>query len=167
MVPSRITLPKRVTARHPRRTHRIPASLPILALLCAAAFLAGATTATAATVNVHPGKWEMSTTVDVQGRLPGKDKAPVTTRCIKPEDVKDADAMVQASQKDKRCKTTVVSATSDHVAWSYDCPTGLGSADYAYAGDSYESTFVFIVHAADGDHKTTQHTKAHRIGDCP
>jgi hypothetical protein len=162
MIASRTFLPQRATLR-------IPTTLPTLALLCAAAFLASATAALAADgtgVNVHPGKWEMSTTVDVQGRLPGKDKTPVTTKCIKPEDVKDPDAMVKAQQKDKRCTTTVSSVTSEHVAWSYECPTGSGSADFAYAGDSYESTFVFIVHAKDGDHKTTQHTKAHRIGDC-
>ncbi|HVR10818.1 MAG TPA: DUF3617 family protein [Thermoanaerobaculia bacterium] len=159
MIASPTPLPKRASLR-------IPATLPILALLCAAIFLTSATSAMAAGVDVHPGKWEMSTTVDVQGRLPGKDKPPVTTRCIKPEDVKDADAMVQASQKDKRCTTTVISATSEHVAWSYECPTGSGSADYAYAGDSYESTFQFTAHAANGDHKTTQHTTAHRVGDC-
>ena len=164
MIASPTTLPQRATRRIPPR---IPTTLPILALLGAAAFLASATTAMATAVNVHPGKWEMSTTVDIQGRLPGTDKPPVTTRCIKPEDVKDAEAMVEASQKDKRCTTTVISTTSDHVAWSYVCPTGSGSADYAYAGDSYESTFEFIVHTKDGDHKTTQHTKAHRVGDCP
>ncbi len=162
-----------------RGAQRITATLPTLALLCAAAFLASATAAHAAGgaggasagasgVNVHPGKWEMSTTVDIQGRLPGKNKPPVTSRCIKPEDVKAPDAMVQAAQKDKRCTTTVISATSEHVAWSYECPTGSGSADYVYAGDgdSYETTFVYIIHSSDGDHKTTQHTKAHRIGDC-
>lgn len=139
--------------------------MKVVVLFCVSAFLAAALTA-AGGVNLHPGKWEMTTNVDVQGRLPSKDKAPVTTRCIKPEDVKDPDAMVQAQQKDKRCKTTVISATSDHVAWSYECPTGSGSADYAYAGDSYESTFQFTAHAANGDHKTTQHTMAHRVGDC-
>jgi hypothetical protein len=135
-----------------------------IAMLCA---MLGATAsaAFAANVNVHPGKWELSTSVDIQGRLPGKEP-PVTSRCIKPEDVKDADAMVAAQQKDKRCTTTVISATSDHVAWTYECPTGSGSADYAYAGDSYEVTLQYLVHAKDGDHKTTNHTKAHRIGDC-
>ena len=159
MIARHITLSKRVTLH-------IPATLPTLALLFAATFLASATTAMAVGVNVHPGQWEMSTTMDQQGGHSGENKPPVTTRCIKPEDVKDADAMVQASQKDKRCTTTVSSATSEHVAWSYECATGSGSADYAYAGDSYESTYLFTAHTANGDHKTAQHTKAHRVGDC-
>ncbi|MBV8202448.1 MAG: DUF3617 family protein [Acidobacteria bacterium] len=150
-----------------RATLRIPRSMPAVAALGAALLVAMATAASAAKVNINPGKWEVTTTVDIQGRLPGKDKPPVTTRCIKPEDVKDADAMVQAQQKDKRCTTTVASATSDHVAWSYECPTGSGSADYAYAGDSYEVTLQYLVHAKDGDHKQTQHTTARRVGDCP
>jgi hypothetical protein len=159
MIASRITPRKRVTLH-------IPATLPTLALLLAATFLASATTAMAAAVNIHPGQWEMSTTMDVQGGRPSDNKPPVTTRCIKPEDVKDADAMVQASQKDKRCTTTVSSATSEHVAWSYECATGSGSADYAYAGDSYEATLHFTAHTSSGDHNTTQHTKARRVGDC-
>jgi hypothetical protein len=138
----------------------------ISAMLGAAILIGSASAALAAGVNVNPGKWETTTTVDIQGRLPSADKPPVTTKCIKPEDVKDPDAMVQAQQKDKRCTTTVISATSDHVAWSYECPTGSGSVDHTYAGDSYESTFQFLVHSKDGDHKTTQHTKAHRVGDC-
>lgn len=160
MIANRITLRKRVSLH-------VPATLPILALLSVATLLASATTAMAATVNVHPGQWEVSTTMEVQGGRLSEKKPPVTTRCIKAEDVKDADAMVQASQKDKRCTTTVTSATSDHVAWSYECATGSGSADYAYAGDSYEATLHFTAHTAGGDHKTTQHTTARRVGDCP
>jgi Protein of unknown function (DUF3617) len=146
-------------------------TLTMVALLCSAAFLATASTALAAGVNVHPGKWEMSTTMDVQGRGTGTEKAPVTkspatSRCIKPEDVKDSEAMTLAAQKDKRCTTTILSATSDRVAWSYECPTGSGSADYTYSGDSYEQVFQFIVHTKDGDRKTAQRVTAHRIGDC-
>lgn len=162
MTASRTTLPTLQTPRIPLT----PLTPLIIAVLGAAILLATASAALAAGVNVHPGKWETTTTVDVQGRLPSGDKPPVTTKCIKPEDVKDPEAMVQAQQKDKRCTTTVISATSDHVAWSYECPTGSGSVDYAYAGDSYEVTYQFLVHAKDGDHKTTQHTKAHRVGDC-
>jgi hypothetical protein len=141
-------------------------TLPFVAMLCSATFLATASAALAAGVNLHPGKWEMSTTVDVQGSTTGMEKAPVTSRCIKAEDVKDPDAMAQAQQKDKRCTTTIVSATSERVAWTYDCPTGSGSADFTYSGDSYEQIFQFTAHAKDGDHKTTQHLKAHRVGDC-
>lgn len=145
-----------------------PPALPTLmiALLCSAAFLATASAALAVGVNVHPGKWEMSTTVDVQGNTASSAKSPVTSRCIKPEDVKDSDAMVLAQQKDKRCTTTVVSATTDHVAWSYECPTGSGSVDYAYSGDSYDATFHFLTHSKDGERNTTQHVSARRIGDC-
>jgi hypothetical protein len=152
MITSRTTLPTLST-------------LAMAALLCLAASLATASAALAAGVNVHPGKWEMSTTVDVQGKA-GTEKAPVTSRCIKPEDVKDSEAMTQAQQKDKRCTTTILSATSDRVAWTYECPTGSGSADYTYGGDSYEQTFHFIVHTKTGDHTTAQHVTAHRVGDC-
>jgi hypothetical protein len=139
--------------------------LAMVALLCLAASLATASAALAAGVNVHPGKWEMSTTVDVQGKA-GTEKAPVTSRCIKPEDVKDTEAMTQAQQKDKRCTTTILSATSDRVAWTYECPTGSGSVDFTYGGDSYEQSFQFLVHTKTGDHTTAQHVKAHRVGDC-
>ena len=152
-----------MTASHTPRALLLPM---IVAVLAAAVLLSMASAAFAAKVNVNPGKWEVSTSVEIQGRLPGKDKPPVTIRCIKPEDVKDPEAMVAAQQKDKRCTTTVASATSDHVAWSYECPTGSGSADYAYAGDSYEVTIQYLVHAKDGDHKQTQHTTAKRVGDC-
>jgi len=140
-------------------------TLTMVALLCLTAFLTTASTALAAGVNVHPGKWEMSTTVDVQGNA-GIQKAPVTSRCIKPEDVKDSEAMTQAQQKDKRCTTTILSATSDRVAWTYECPTGSGSVDFTYGGDSYEQSFQFLVHTKTGDHTTAQHVTAHRVGDC-
>jgi hypothetical protein len=152
MITSRTTLPTLST-------------LAMVALLCLAAALATASAALAAGVNVHPGKWEMSTTVDVQGKA-GTEKAPVTSRCIKPEDVKDSEAMTQAQQKDKRCTTTIVSATSDRVAWTYECPTGSGSVDFTYGGDSYEQSFQFLVHTKTGDHTTAQHVTAHRVGDC-
>jgi Protein of unknown function (DUF3617) len=142
-----------------------PSTLALVALLCLAAFLATGSAAVAAGVNVHPGKWEMSTTVD-QGRGTGTEKAPVTSRCIKPEDVKDSEAMTQAQQKDKRCTTIILSATSDRVAWSYECPTGSGSVDFTYGGDSYEQSFKFLIHTKTGDHTTVQHVKAHRVGDC-
>ena len=152
MITSRTTLPTLST-------------LVMVALLCLAASLATASAALAAGVNVHPGKWEMSTAVDVQGKA-GTEKAPVTSRCIKPEDVKDSEAMTQAQQKDKRCTTTIVSATSDRVAWTYECPTGSGSVDFTYGGDSYEQSFQFLVHTKTGDHTTAQHVTAHRVGDC-
>jgi len=152
MITSRTTLPTLST-------------LAMVALLCWAASLATASAALAAGVNVHPGKWEMSTTVNVQGNA-GTEKAPVTSRCIKPEDVKDSEAMTQAQQKDKRCTTTILSATSDRVAWTYECPTGSGSVDFTYGGDSYEQSFQFLVHTKTGDHATAQHVTAHRVGDC-
>jgi hypothetical protein len=141
-------------------------TLTMVALLCLTAFLTTASAALAVGVNVHPGKWEMSTTVDIQGNETATQKSPVTSRCIKPEDVKDSEAMTQAQQKDKRCTTTILSATSDRVAWSYECPTGSGSVDFTYGGDSYEQSFHFIVHTKTGDHTTAQHVTAHRVGDC-
>jgi hypothetical protein len=136
-------------------------TLTMVALLCLTA-----SAALAVGVNVHPGKWEMSTTVDIQGNETATQKSPVTSRCIKPEDVKDSEAMTQAQQKDKRCTTTIVSATSDRVAWSYECPTGSGSVDFTYGGDSYEQSFHFLVHTKTGDRTTAQHVTAHRVGDC-
>jgi hypothetical protein len=139
-------------------------SVIAVAILCSAGLLAATPAAHAAGVNVHPGKWETTIEVDIQGKLPGKDKPTHTTKCIKPEDVKEPEAVAQ--EKDKRCTSTVVSATPDHVAWTYQCPNGSGSGDFVYAGDSYEATFESTAHRADRDTKTTTHLKARRIGDC-
>jgi hypothetical protein len=136
------------------------------AILCSAGLLATAPAARAAGVNVNPGKWDTTIETDISGQLPGKDKATHTTKCIKPEDVKEPEAVAQAQQKDKRCTSTVVSATRDHVAWTYQCPNGSGTGDFVYAGDSYEATFESTAHRGDRDIKTTTHLKAKRIGDC-
>lgn len=141
-------------------------SVIAVTVLCSAGLLADAPAAHAKGVNVNPGKWETTIEVDIQGQLPGKDRPTHTTKCIKPEDVKEPEAVAQAQQKDKRCTSTVVSATADHVAWTYQCPNGSGSGDFVYAGDSYEATFESTAHRGDRDVKTTTHLKAKRIGDC-
>ena len=141
-------------------------SVIAVAILCSSGLLAATAAAHAAGVNVHPGKWETTIEVDIQGQLPNKDKLTHTTKCIKPEDVKEPEAVAQAQQKDKRCTSTVVSATPDHVAWTYQCPNGSGTGDLVYAGDSYEATFESTAHRGDRDVKTTTHLKARRIGDC-
>src|SRR5258708_8931455 len=97
--------------------------------------------------------------IDFPGQLPGKEKPRHPTKCIKPEDVKEPEAVAQAHQKDNRCTSTVVSATADHVAWTYQCANGSGTGDFAYAGDSYEATFQSTARHDDRAVTTTPHLK--------
>ena len=73
-------------------------SVIAVAILCSSGLLAATAAAHAAGVNVHPGKWETTIEVDIQGQLASKDKLTHTTKCIKPEDVKEPEAVAQAPE---------------------------------------------------------------------
>jgi len=139
------------------------ANLASTVLSTALVLAAAAPAAHAGAVNMNPGKWEISVSMEMAGMPAGAMQPHARTECIQAKDT-NADWMTkQGQQKDKDCKTTIVKQEAGHLAWTFECASGsTGDADFTFGGDSYDGTMHIKAH----EHAITQKIKAHRVGDC-
>lgn len=127
----------------------------VLAAAAPAAHAAGA-------VNMNPGKWEVTVSMEMEGMPAGAMQPHATTECIKPKDA-NTDWLTKKGQQDKDCKTTLVKQEPSRLSWTFECASGSsGDADFTFGGDSYDGT----MHIKAQEHAITQKIKARRVGDC-
>jgi hypothetical protein len=120
--------------------------------------------------HMHPGKWEISMELEMEGMPPAANHGPrVVTQCLKAEDVKDAKSIAEANQKNRQgCTVSEPKWDGNKLSYSVACANGTtGHTEMTYEGDSYEGTGVMTVNSPQGGSmKVTQHIKGKRIGDC-
>jgi hypothetical protein len=141
------------------------------ALAILTAILGGASLAGAAGDLMQAGKWEITSSTEIEGmahHMPPR----TFTQCVKPEDVKDPHKMVQQSQEQRdNCEMKDLKVEGSKVTWSVECRgknAVKGTGTMVYGSGTYEGTINLEMSGSDrGPMKMTTHLKGRRLGDCP
>jgi hypothetical protein len=141
--------------------------------LCAAAVLLAATAAANAAdhINIAPGNWEIVSSMEMPNMPSMAQRPPMTlTHCVKPEDLGNSHTFAEKmQQRNGKCTFSDFKFDGDKMSYSFACENGgSGSAEFTFAGTSYEATTKITVPATDKHQGMTMisHAKARRVGDC-
>jgi len=131
-----------------------------LALYACAGLMALPLVANAASP-ARPGKWKVTTEMEMPG-MPVK-MPPITVEtCVTKEQAEKPDGAVPDAGKD--CKIGDYKVDGNTITWSVSCPkqkvTGTGTI--TYSGDSYTGSMDMKM----GDQSMTAKYSAKRVGDC-
>lgn len=141
---------------------------PLKTVLTAAALLAAATLLRAEERTLHPGEYEMTTHMQMEGM--NRDIPPSTFRhCFTADDVKDGRRIAQGNgQKNSDCEIRDMKMSGGHGSWTMTCKSGAkGNAEMTYTGEGYDMTMnMEMPGGPHGPMKMKMHTTAKRLGDC-
>jgi hypothetical protein len=110
---------------------------------------------------MKPGKWEVTTQMDMPGmQMPAR----TFTKCVTKEEAENAENSVPRGRQDAACKLSDVKVEGNTISWKMNCPerqmTGEGKA--TYEGDTYTGE----MHVKSADHEMTIKYTGKRLGDC-
>ena len=128
------------------------------------AILIAASLSFAAPVNMKEGKWEIVTSINMEG-VPFPMPPMKTTHCYTKKDLaSNASTLPSGSSKKNDCEIQDQKVSGNTVTWTTVCKDGSrGSGEASYKGSSYTATMKMT--AKDGGASTTT-IRAKRIGDC-
>lgn len=131
--------------------------------LMIAGVIGAASPATAQTVNLRPGKYAVTTEMDMPG-MRMKMPPQKTEQCIGPDDLKDLSAkLAGVDRANPACKMSEVKTVGNTVTFSRTCGKVVWSSELTYNGDS----FVGATKGQDDQGRPiTSKATATRIGDC-
>ena len=115
-------------------------------------------------LNLNPGKYEITTKVEMSG-MPGGTPPQTMTQCLNEQDpVPDSSAGAQG------CKITDMKTSGNTVTYTMECnQQGMktkSTGEMTYNGDSFEGTTQTSMGPAAGDMTVTTVVKGKRISKC-
>ena len=131
--------------------------------------LALSTSVVAGGPNLNPGKWEITTKIEMPG-MPMQMPAIKTTQCLTKDDyiMKEPPSPGKMGTAENPCKVTKSEVKGDTVIWGMVCE-GQQITRYhgemTYHGDTMEG-FLKITQGAKGQPPMTLKMKGKRIGPC-
>ncbi len=127
-------------------------------LLCAAAL----SNVAFAAPNMHPGRWEITSTIDMPG-MAFTMPASTHTQCITAKDL-----IPQAQQENDKCKILENQISGDTVTWKVRCESDGGTmvseGRIVYDGDSFAGTVATT--GSQMPSGMTQKMTGKRLGEC-
>ena len=114
---------------------------------------------------MQPGLWELSMTVDSDGK-------PLTTpagrECITQKDIDDGTKTLP--RPGGACKLTNVQRTADRATYDLACTQDTlqmrGRADVSFAADAYDGKVDLVVTGRDASMHVAMTLNARRVGEC-
>lgn len=135
-------------------------------LLLAAAVMTGATAVQAEGIPVEPGKWEMTSTMQMP-MLP-EPRVTTVTECMEKSEITMDD--MGADEMDPNCSFDMKQLDGDTMSWSVDCPveggTSHGEWTATSAGDSVTGDGKIVVSFQGQSMEMTMSWTGQRIGPC-
>ncbi len=133
--------------------------------LLAALFLA--VSSANAAPNMHPGQWEITTTIEMVG-MPMQMPAVKTTQCLTRDDLIPKET--SGSNVQRPCKVKNTKIDGNTVSWDMACSDKnqtSGQGVVTYHGDTFEGT-IRMVSTLSSKKKLQMilHLKGKRVGDC-
>lgn len=112
--------------------------------------------------NMHPGRWEITSTIDMPG-MAFTMPASTYTQCIT-----DTELVPQGQQANDKCQMLDNRIDGDTVTWTVKCESGGGSMSsqgkIVYHGDSFTGTVTTT--GSQMPAGMTQKMSGKRLGDC-
>jgi len=118
---------------------------------------------------MQPGKWQITSSMEMEGMPPGAAHPMTVDQCIKPEDVKDAKSMASRQvQGNKKCTVSEPKWDNHTMSFDFTCENGsTGHTEMTFENASYTgSTTINMKAGPQGPMKVVQHVQAKRTGDC-
>ena len=116
---------------------------------------------------MQPGQYEVTVTMEMEG---GHAMPPRThTRCVKPEDVKSPEQIVQQMQEHSRgdCEIKDVKFAGGKISWVMQCKQGGGTGEVQLTSGGYAGKAQMAFTDARGNkHNATVTFTGKRTGDC-
>ena len=115
--------------------------------------------------NMHQGKWEVTTKMEMQG-MPMEMPPVKATVCLT-----DNDVVPQKAEKDQDCRMISSKVEGNTVTWVMQCRDKRGNTidskgKITYRGESFEGHAEMDMSGKDGRHHMSQKMSGKRIGDC-
>ena len=115
----------------------------------------------AGSVNFKPGKWEITSKMEMPGGM--EMPSHTITQCMTKDNI-----VPQNTQPGQECVVTETKTTGNTTTWTMECkgPQGnmKGIGKITYDGDTFEGEMVMSMPMANM--KITNKMKGRRIGDC-
>jgi hypothetical protein len=111
-------------------------------------------------VNMKEGKWEITSTVSMEGMPAGMMKPQTFTTCLKQTDY----VPKNADQKD--CTMKDVNVSGNTVSWEAICKDTSGKGTITYAGDTYDGAMEMTMKEGGKDMNMKMTMKGKHIGPC-
>jgi len=114
---------------------------------------------------MQPGLWELSMTVDSEGKPL---TAPMARECITQKDIDDGTKTLP--RPGGACKLTNVQRTADRATYDLACTQDAlqmrGRADVKFAGEAYDGKVDLVVTGREASMHVAMTLSARRIGEC-
>jgi hypothetical protein len=111
-------------------------------------------------VDMKDGKWEITTTMEMQGMPAGMMKPHTFTACLSQKDKIPQDA----NQKD--CSMKDVKVEGNTVSWEVVCKDSSGKGRIAYAGSTYDGTMDMTMKEGGREMTAKMTMKGKHLGPC-
>lgn len=112
--------------------------------------------------NMHPGRWEITSTIDMPG-MAFTMPASTVTQCITATEL-----VPQVQQETEKCRMLENQVDGDTVTWTVTCESGGGTmtskGKVVYHGDSFAGTVATT--GSQMPSGMTQKMTGKRLGDC-
>jgi len=111
-------------------------------------------------VNMQEGKWEITTTFEMQGMPAGMMKPQTFATCLKQNDY------VPKDQEQKDCTMKDVRVDGDTVTWEIVCKDSSGKGKVTYAGSTFDGIMETLMKEGGRDMTAKMTMKGKHIGPC-
>lgn len=111
-------------------------------------------------VNMQEGKWEITSTFEMEGMPAGMMKPQTFTTCLKQNDY------VPKGEEQKDCTMKDVRVDGDTVTWEIVCKDSSGKGKITYAGSSFDGIMETLMKEGGKDVTAKMAMKGKHIGPC-
>lgn len=111
-------------------------------------------------VNMQEGKWEITSTFEMQGMPAGMMKPQTFTACLKQNDY------VPKDEGQKDCSMKDVKVNGNTVTWEVVCKDSSGKGTVTYAGSTFDGAMETMMKEGGKDMTARMTMKGKHIGPC-
>ena len=111
-------------------------------------------------VDMQEGKWEITSTVEMEGMPAAMMKPQTVTTCLKQNDY------VPKEQEQKDCTMKDVKVDGNTVTWEVVCKDSSGKGTITYAGSTFDGTMLTMMKQEGKDMTVKMTMKGKHIGPC-
>ena len=111
-------------------------------------------------VNMQEGKWEITSTFEMQGMPAGMMKPQTFTTCLKQNDY------VPKDEGQKDCSMKDVKVDGNTVTWEVVCKDSSGKGTVTYAGNTFDGVMETLMKEGGKDMTARMTMKGRHIGPC-
>ena len=116
--------------------------------------------AAAKDVNMQEGKWEITSTFEMQGMPAGMMKPQIHTACLRKNDY------VPKDEGQKDCTMNNVRVDGNTVSWEVVCKDSSGKGAITYAGSTFDGSMETMMKEGGKDVTARMTMKGKHIGPC-